>query len=65
MKKRKSNSYDPRKTRDKVKCLHENVAVLTYGIYCNDCENIKYHSRQVRAWLESLSEEEFKAIVTS
>ena len=64
MKKRKSNSYDPRKTRDKVKCSHERVQVLTYGIYCNDCETVKYHSKQIRQWLESLTEEEFKAVIT-
>lgn len=62
-KKRKSNSYDPRKTRDKVKCSHENVKVLTYGIYCEDCENIKYHSKKIRTWLESLSQEDFMKVV--
>lgn len=63
MKKRKSNSYDPRKSREKIKCEHINTKLLTYGIYCNDCENLHYHSKAIRAWLETLTKEEFEALV--
>lgn len=63
MKKRKSNSYDPRKSREKVKCPHENVTLLTYGLYCNDCESLNNHSKNIREWLETLTKEEFEALL--